>query len=73
MSLSPDEALHGKLVAVALVGVVAVITLTALFAREELQIVLYSAVYVVGVCAFWLSYLYLTQRSSSRREAVSNE
>ena len=65
-----DEELHAGIVGVGVVALLVVVAVTALFARDELQIVLYSAVYVAGVCAFWLGYWFLKTKSADRRERL---
>ena len=65
-----DETLHSGLAAVAVVVLGVVVALTAVFAGHELQIVLYSAVYVGGVAAFWLGYWFLRNRAGDRRREL---
>ncbi|MFB6078890.1 MAG: hypothetical protein ABEJ80_07935 [Halarchaeum sp.] len=65
-----DEGVHGALVVVALVGLAVVVALTAMFAGSALRMVALSAVYVGGVCAFWLGYWALSRGEATRRERL---
>jgi len=65
-----NEAIHVGIVCVALLALVVVVALAATYARDELDIVLYSSVYVAGICTFWLGYWFLKTRSEGRRERL---
>jgi len=70
MSVESPEAIHGRIVLLALVALGVVVTIVATLARTDLQIVLYSAVYVGGVCTFWLGYWLVSSRSEHRRREL---
>lgn len=70
MSVGSAEAVHGRIVLVALVALGVVVTVVASVARTDLQIVLYSAMYVGGVCTFWLGYWFVRARSEDRRREL---
>jgi len=70
VSDASDEAIHTAIVAVAALALVAVIGVSWFFARSGIRIVLYSSIYVAGVCAFWLGYWALKSRSEARRREL---
>lgn len=70
MTAEPAERLHRSIVLLGVAGLVAVIAVVALFARTDLEIVLYSSLYVGGVCAFWLGYWYVRSRTEARRHEL---
>ncbi|MFB6129633.1 MAG: hypothetical protein ABEJ28_02300 [Salinigranum sp.] len=67
MNVERDEAIHGGIVVVAVAALAVVVAVAATFAGNELQMVLYSSVYVAGICAFWLGYWVLKGRVSGGR------
>ncbi|MFB6165479.1 MAG: hypothetical protein ABEJ31_10010 [Haloarculaceae archaeon] len=68
-----DEGVHGAIVVTALVVLVAVLVATAVFASNAIRMVALSAVYVVGVCGFWLGYWVLSRTADQRREQLAED
>lgn len=72
MSHESSERIHRSIVLAGAVGLAIVIAIVATFARNDLEIVLYSSLYVGSVIAFWLGYWLLQSRTERRRKELLN-